>query len=877
MPLVQCMWYNPDGSQRGRGCFRFQAGDCQFVHPSSPEWNRAAPSRNNPPPKFDGASGFRGRRESGDISSRGRDSGWSRAQDRRASAPTWNTSNSGAQDSGAGAGWGTNANASSSSAWNAPRNVSAPSENPFKSAFACASPPREDAPAPSWGASGWGKTVETTSGWGSSITADADTATSSSIWGKSIDEANGWGMTAADNDTSKSSDASGKAADSADGWGATAAEASTPKSSGTWGSTANSGGGGRGNTADGTGGMGTTSNPGGGGDSRGAMSGGGGGGRGATNNSGGGGSGLDTNATITAEQSGWGSLAPAQAAPGSPNGAGSTAVVASNSAVLNVANEPSHDDEPVMGHDWDMGSTAKPDAGSAWSSNEHAEGDAGPSWSSSTSSARVDNPPVESQSSKPAVDADWTMADATPRLQAADKEKWAARDTGKAQEPRGRPESLKARSRTSSRRTSPAGFVRSARPRSVSPELPDGPLKAVKTLSNAVRFYVEWSEARDAYARCKRMRESPQYFRVAPLALDKLKREMRRCREECAEVELRRDEALRSLQLLWAKSGPAGRTEMTEGGEAANPLVAEFKLYAAEINTWLEQMRPLVDSQRPQDASDSTTRDAQASTSAARSRAPVDAQLLGSLQDAMDRIERMDTKVRELEDYQEGLRHGAQDAFDRVETVSGPFPALPLERLLPPEVLQRHEGDIASMQGVLAGLRTEVADQAQRKGATRLDLQRLRTEQEQLRLKLYELEESDNVVRGEMDKMSRGLSEAKAALATLQGQPHAPPAPTPAPPPPAPGPVFTPEQIVAALLPDLRRLSREDVDASLQHLRAGFENAVRDQSDQLCDQVLQLLRPVLATVHLIKKNVGLAGGPLGAGDSLDQTQPFSME
>lgn len=239
------------------------------------------------------------------------------------------------------------------------------------------------------------------------------------------------------------------------------------------------------------------------------------------------------------------------------------------------------------------------------------------------------------------------------------------------------------------------------------------------------------------------MCESSQYSRVALLARDKLKGEMRRCREECAEAEQRRDEALRTLRLLWAKSGPAGGTEATEGDEAVNPLLAEFKLYAAEVNTWLEQMRPLVESQRPQRAPRGATRGAQASTSAAPRRAPVDAQLLDFLHDAMDRIERMDTKVQELEDYQEGLRHDAQDAFDRVDTVAGPFPALPpLERFVPPEVLQRHEGNIATMRGELATIRTEVADQARRKGATRLDLQRLRTEQEQLKLKLFEVRQS---------------------------------------------------------------------------------------------------------------------------------------
>lgn len=434
-------------------------------------------------------------------------------------------------------------------------------------------------------------------------------------------------------------------------------------------------------------------------------------------------------------------------------------------------------------------------------------------------------------------------------------------------EPQEQAASSQSRSRTSSRRSSPMRTTRRPPLRPASPELPDGPVKAVKVLAQAVLTHVELEKARDALSRSKSLYKGPHYARAGPAAREKVKQEYVRCGEEYQSIQQRRNDALQTLKSIWPSFGPVGRSEATEAG-APDPIMEEFQRYATEINTWLEQVRPLVELPNLRRPSEGTTQDAQMTVEGSSpSRRVADVPTLEFLREAMSRIEKMDVKVKELEDYQESLGRDANDAFGRVDTVMGPFPhPLPAPAVtIPPERVQKTETDIVALQSDLKFIRSEVSELSNRKQTSRLELQRLRAEQEGLKLRVLELEESQNNVRHNVDQVAGALSELKSKLAQLQEKPHGPPQPPPA---PMPEPTLSAEDILAMIEPQLRQAFREDLMLGVEHLRAGFQTAAAEQTKQLCNAVWQELHPVLAIVRLINKNVGTESGAPDVGTSL---------
>lgn len=240
-------------------------------------------------------------------------------------------------------------------------------------------------------------------------------------------------------------------------------------------------------------------------------------------------------------------------------------------------------------------------------------------------------------------------------------------------------------------------------------------------------------------ARAKHLLKGPQYAHVSDTVRDKVNQNLKRCEEDCERAQRRRDEALRALRHVSPYFGPTGQPESLK--LSASDTLEQYEQYAAELKTWLDQIRPVLESRWP---SHLLTKPPPHT----RGRAgdlPVpaqqlDKQLLNFLHQAADKIHKMDTKVKELEAYQEGLRTGAQDSFDRVETTVGPFPPRnDLDESVPREWLKRQEAEMASIRSDLTYMRTEVAEVAQRKHVTLLDVQRLRAEQEQLRLKMMEV------------------------------------------------------------------------------------------------------------------------------------------
>ena len=126
--------------------------------------------------------------------------------------------------------------------------------------------------------------------------------------------------------------------------------------------------------------------------------------------------------------------------------------------------------------------------------------------------------------------------------------------------------------------------------------------------------------------------------------------------------------------------------------------------------------------------------------------------------------------------------------------------------------------------------------------------------------------------------MSSTLSELSSKIASLQERPRTSPAPVRVPEPALspPEPPFTPDEIAFTLLPELHQAIRDDLDASLHRLREGFEEATAKQGEQLCNSVWTQLRPVLAVVRLISKNIELAGEDFGVGSSIAQIQPIAL-
>ncbi|EKM55493.1 uncharacterized protein PHACADRAFT_195527 [Phanerochaete carnosa HHB-10118-sp] len=741
-------------------------------------------------------------------------------EDEGSSNPTWST----AWNTGPAWGSGTNNNAS----WTTPDTPSKSTSNPWANSLAPVSPQRPGSPVPKWGTPTWGTAVETGGGgWGSSAK-----------WGVTVDASDGWRNAVASETATGTepgwSDSPGTGIEPTN-WTSADALEPVPKPSDS---------------------PSTAAGP--------------------------------SAAPAPWSSNPWQSSVRDSPRPGSPvprwdptswsatvktggdytTEAGASVSGDRDNAKSSVVNQATSWN---TGDDWNMDivptETDLVPIPAASTSTGGAGDDAVASWSAVHAGDRA----AEHQPPAAVADSDWPMTDETLRPATLAEKKpdmQAAPD-----KPRDSQERTKAHSRTSSRHTTPMDVRRPLRLRSISPDVQGSPVKAVRALAQAVLSYVEWENAKQALARSKSLSKVRKYAHACPLAQEKIKQDLKHHEKGFVRAQKHRNDALRALALqsscfeLSDQSEVAGRTNSLE----------RFERYAAEVKAWLEDVRPLVEPRRLQHPSAGKTLNATASTSDTRFPAQrADAQLIQFLRDATDRIDQMDVRVRELEAYQEGLRTAAQESVNRAGTVAGSLPtprSHALGETVPPEQLQTQEVEIAKTQSQLAMRQAEVAEVSQRGQVTLVDLQQLRVEQEQLRMRITELKASDNAVRQDFDKLSSTLSSLKSIIADLHQRPCTSKtvAPAPVPPPPA----FTYDEIVIALLPELSKASREDLDMGLEQLRGGFESATAQQTRQLNDAVWKQLQPILSVARLIQ-NDEMADGSSDVEFALSQISTIAL-
>jgi chromosome segregation ATPase len=234
--------------------------------------------------------------------------------------------------------------------------------------------------------------------------------------------------------------------------------------------------------------------------------------------------------------------------------------------------------------------------------------------------------------------------------------------------------------------------------------------------------------------------EDKRYKHAGPSAHDKLNDVLRRSEQECAAAQKERDSALRELRRN------ATSVNVAQGGarldsEGASGRLDTIETDVKRLMAWIDEAGPALEALKAERNSFDEE--------------PISSKVLGKRVDRnesndsslelTERVNAMANRIDSLEDHQDELRVQAEDCFSLVkeyippgEGVNDPY-------------LTAFEAELAIMHGQMDQIRAEIVDIAEVKYATALDVQRLRAEQEQMKLMAMEACTRSPSVMGPID------------------------------------------------------------------------------------------------------------------------------
>lgn len=227
---------------------------------------------------------------------------------------------------------------------------------------------------------------------------------------------------------------------------------------------------------------------------------------------------------------------------------------------------------------------------------------------------------------------------------------------------------------------------------------------------------------------------------------------MKRVEAQCESAQKRRDNALRELKPhsgffgFESSSSPATSSSATEDDGA---FFSTMKGIKTEIETWIETVRPIVESLRTQhNVLDSRPVSVTTTPSAIPTAGPSSDILSRVVHDDVPsmqhRLERIETRVDDLEDFQEKLCVDVRDSMSRVDehipTATSEHQMTREEQKAFMKAMSTHDVLLTEMNQKLTVLHGKMdAISSNPRLATALEVQKLRADQELLKLQAMQV------------------------------------------------------------------------------------------------------------------------------------------
>lgn len=257
---------------------------------------------------------------------------------------------------------------------------------------------------------------------------------------------------------------------------------------------------------------------------------------------------------------------------------------------------------------------------------------------------------------------------------------------------------------------------------------------------NAVIAYREWEEARTRYARQRGLSKGKYYEHASPRVREELRDFLKQAQKRCEATQTRRDDVLRKLESCGAFLGLESAASSSLPPDSAledglGESLSTMQEYVVGVRDWLGNVRPQLEEFLAR-RHDHTSHPA---SDRADDIVMVPSQDVEQhptpIRDALDRLE---GKLSNLEDFQESLRTSVAESLNRVDDY---FPPTSAEEQ---EVgLSAAEASLTNMSSQLAAFHQQIGQlSSQTKASNEIEIQRLRAEQETLKLRIMEVSES---------------------------------------------------------------------------------------------------------------------------------------